>query len=119
VWLLLAYQFIFLNVILPAHTRGAVTLDGRHTACLMCCCCGGGKPADNSSAPVPSQRDRDNCALCNFAARLTFVVPPNLRLTDFQLLEVLPPAPAPAIVVCPPARIHCCRGPPVSIGSTL
>ena len=113
-WLLLAYQFIFLNVILPGHTRGAITLDGKHTGCPMCCCCCA-KAADSSSTPVPSQRDRDNCALCSFAARLTFYVPPNVRLTEFHLLEILPPAPSPAIVICPPTRIESCRGPPAAI----
>jgi hypothetical protein len=114
-WLLLAYQFVFLNVVLPGHTRGAITLDGKHTACPMCCCCdsgGGGTDPGTGKQPAPSQHDRDNCALCNFAARLTFVVPPNLRLTEFHLLEILPPAPSPAIVVCPPTRIDSCRGPP-------
>jgi hypothetical protein len=114
-WLLLAYQFVFLNVILPGHTRGIVTLDGKHTACPMCCCCcAAQKLAPGDPHPAPSQRDRDNCALCNFAARLTFVVPPNLGLTDFHLLEILPADPSPAIVICPLTRIDCCRGPPIS-----
>jgi hypothetical protein len=111
-WLLLAYHCVFLNVILPGHMRGAVTLDGKHTGCPMCSLCAAAAHADKTGQPIPSQRDRDNCALCNFAARLTFVVPPTLRLTDFHLLEVLPPVPAPAVVVCPPARIDSCRGPP-------
>jgi hypothetical protein len=118
-WLLLAYQFFFLNVVLPGHTRGAITLDGKHTGCPMCCCCAAASHADKTGQPIPSQRDRDNCALCNFAARLTFVVPPNLRLTEFQLLEILPPAPAPAVVVCLTTRIDTCRGPPVSVATFL
>ncbi len=29
---LLVYEALFLNVVLPGHTRGAITLDGRHVA---------------------------------------------------------------------------------------
>lgn len=115
-WLLLAYQFVFLNVVLPGHTRGAITLDGKQTGCLMCCCsCRIAKSTPAHDQPIPSQHDRDDCVLCNFAARLTFMAPPNLRLTEFHLLEMLPPAVRPAIVHCPPTRIDSCRGPPASI----
>lgn len=109
---LLLYQFVFLNVILPGHTRGVVTLDGKHSGCPFCCC---GEKSGKDSHGAPSQRDRDNCALCNFAARLTVVISPSLGLTDFHLLEILRPAPAPAVVVSAPVRIDCCRGPPASI----
>ena len=37
---LLVYQFLFLNVVLPGHTRGAITTDGKHVAK---CCCGGAR----------------------------------------------------------------------------
>jgi hypothetical protein len=88
--LLLAYQALFLNVLLPGHTRGAITLDGKHTA--PCCCCGGGadRPAGKGPA-VPSQRDRDHCAICQFAAGITSVPMLYLKLAEAGLVERLPP----------------------------
>ncbi len=112
---LLVYQAVFLNVVLPGHTRGAVTLDGRHTA-DWCCCCGGGaeaRPAPDRKGPsAPSQRDRDHCAFCHFAARLVPPVVPDVRLAPPGLLVVLT-TPRPA-AIAPAARIvtYYGRGPP-------
>ncbi len=91
---LVVYQFLFLNVLLPGHTRGAVTLDGKHVAR---CCCDSGSAASEKSPAGPSQRDRDHCAICSFAARVT---PPEvfvLRLDPNGLLAILPP-PTPTVV---------------------
>jgi hypothetical protein len=96
---LLLCQFVFLNIIVPGHTRGAVTLDGKHSG-DVCCCCGGDAPANtnNPSQHTPSKKDRENCAICNFAARVTHAPVLNLKLPELGLLEVLPP-PTPAISV--------------------
>ena len=111
---LLVYQTVFLNVVLPGHTRGAITLDGRHTGDRAVCCCGdvGDKPADDDRRPVPSQRDRDHCSICNFAARVVPPTLPDLRLVPLGLVDRLP-SPRPA-TVDPADRIvtYYGRGPP-------
>jgi hypothetical protein len=92
---LLAYQFLFLNVIVPGHTRGAITLDGKHSGdCPMCCCCGDA-PANDQGKPdskqhAPSEKDKESCAICNFAARVmpaTFV---DLKLGELRFVELMP-----------------------------
>ena len=110
--LLLGYQAFFLNVVLPGHTRGAVTLDGRHTGASCCCDDAAAKP--KSGAPSgPSERDRNACAVCSFAARLTpppvvDLVPPSLRF-----LTRLPLTP-PVVVTGVERRLtYFGRGPPV------
>ena len=92
------YQAFFLNVVLPGHTRGAITTDGKHTP-ARCCCCGGGAadhgPANKGPAE-PSRRDRDHCAICDFAAGLTSVPVVVLTLPPLGLLDLLP-VPPPAV----------------------
>jgi hypothetical protein len=109
---LLVYQALFLNVLLPGHTRGSVTLDGKHVA--KCCCCDGGGSPDAKSPATPSQRDRDHCALCDFAAR---VMPPDvfvLRLDPIGLVARLPvPSPA-AIESLERIATYLGTGPPVA-----
>jgi hypothetical protein len=92
---LLVYQFLFLNVLLPGHTRGAITLDGKHAP--RCCCCNGGGGGDQKPG-TPSQRDRDHCAICDFAARVTTPEVFILRLDPVGLLARLP-VPTPTILV--------------------
>jgi hypothetical protein len=92
--LLLAYQFIFLNVFIPGHTRGAITLDGKHSPETCCCCCCSPQESSDSkspSAPEPSQRDRANCAVCHFAARIMATPVIDLSPAKLGLLAVLPP----------------------------
>ena len=96
--LLLAYQALFLNVILPGHTRGAITLDGKHTAARCCCCCGSDDRPAGKAPAVPSQRDREHCAICQFAAGITSVPVLYLKLAEAGLVERLPP-PRPSVVV--------------------
>jgi hypothetical protein len=72
---LLLYQFFFFNILLPGHTRGAITLDGKHHSDEpACCCCGSNlstPPANGQqSKQAPSQKDRENCAICSLAVRV-------------------------------------------------
>ena len=110
---LLIYQALFLNVVLPGHTRGGVTLDGKHSA-ATCCCCG-----TSSKIPAtPSQRDKDNCAICQFMAGLTPAPVVSLTLPELGLLKLMP-VPPPAIVVARqliPTYFAC--GPPLSAART-
>ena len=112
---LLLHQFIFFNILLPAHTRGAITLDGKHTVeAPGCCCCMGGtsKSDDGNSKHSPSKRDQENCAICNFAARVLQATPVDLTLPKLGLLEILPPARPASSCSISCASVYQSRGPP-------
>jgi hypothetical protein len=114
---LLLFQAIWLNVIVPGHTRGVVSLPG----CAACdssrsslafspaACCGASRATDSNHHPV---RDpASNCAICYFA---TVSVPPAIDFTPprLGLAEILkPPAPRSAESVRV-AVIRRDRGPP-------
>ena len=111
---LLVYQAVFLNVFLPGHTRGAITVDGKHAA--ACCCCGGAvqRPAGGHGPAAPSPDDRAHCALCEFAAGLTPDVSFRVTPDELGLLDLLP-LPPPAVVCSrdlTPTYLAC--GPPPS-----
>ncbi len=95
---LLIFQTFWLNVVIPGHTRGAVSLPG--TTCESCrqpllsgCSTGTGR----SSSHTPVRDPASHCAICYFAARLT--LPPVVDFTPprLGLAEILDP-PAPQIV---------------------
>jgi hypothetical protein len=115
---LLVYQFIFFNILLPGHTRGAITLDGKHTlVSVPCCCCGLENPAAKSttgkSNGVPSQRDRDCCALCHFAARVLPTQFVGFTLPKMGLLDVLPVSNPDVPVSVDVIHTYQSRGPPL------
>ncbi len=120
---LLLQQFIFFNIILPGHTRGQITTDGKHTkdpapiASCCCCCCGSHATAPDTkpdSKSPPSKRDREHCALCDFAARVLPTPSPCIILPELGLLDIVPPArpctPIPADLI----QSYQSRGPPIS-----
>jgi hypothetical protein len=96
---LLVFQFFWLNVVLPGHTRGIVTLPGA-TGCEMAdmagasahACCSAPRPAKSSRPPgsLPAKRAAQ-CAICAHSLRIT--PPPVFDLTPPRagLLELLPP----------------------------
>jgi hypothetical protein len=100
---LLLFQAVWLNVIVPGHTRGVVSLPG--TTCESCrqsllSCCSAEHP--DKSHPAPVRDPASHCAICYFAARLS--LPPVIDFTPPRLgiAEILdPPAPmsAPSIRV--------------------
>jgi len=114
---LLAYQCFFLNVVLPGHTRGAVTLSGKSSVCslgdLGCPFCG--HPGDPRKAPT--RRDQSDCAICHLALRLTIELPVDLRLTDLGLLYVAPPCAARTPFLATIVSLPLCRGPPACLPS--
>jgi hypothetical protein len=81
---LLIFEAVWLNVIIPGHTRGCVTMP--------CCCseassaasCPLCAAAENATKHSPTPADRGNCALCFFAAHLS--IPPALDLSAPRLL---------------------------------
>jgi len=105
---LLAYQALWLCVIVPGHTRGIVVLPGSSDG--SCCQTPGkSKPAD-SDAPAR----RANCAICSFAARITPAIPIDLTPPPLELLSREPAPPAhvwPSVEI----RLTCLeRAPPVA-----
>jgi hypothetical protein len=102
----LLFQAIWLNVVLPGHTRGIVTLAG--ASCSACAtqagddagraaankhCCSA-SPASHQARHDPTPRQKANCAICAFAARIT--PPPPI--------SVIPQHAGPAIALTPPLR---------------
>jgi hypothetical protein len=112
-WFLFGFQALFLNVIVPGHTRGIITLSGKTTAAsaadLGCPFCA---PARTDPKKAPTKKDRDECAICNLAIRITPWVPIDFGLGFLGLLKLLPvptPQTAQFVAVIP---VHYCRGPP-------
>jgi hypothetical protein len=96
---LLAFQAFFLNIVVPGHTRGVITLTGRSDAGgagaasmsgSSCCHTEARKAPEDSSRKAPTPKDRAECAVCHIAARVTTATTIDLRLTELGLLEVLP-----------------------------
>ena len=85
--LLIAFQVLFLNVVLPGHTRGVVTMSGRSaSAAAESGCCHGKHGGDSGK---PSEKDKSECAVCFFAARVTPPPVVDLNLTRLGLVEVI------------------------------
>jgi hypothetical protein len=110
-YFLLIYLTLFLNVLLPGHTRGAITTDGKHSP-ASCCCCGDPQPAQPNSG-VPSQRDKDHCAICQFAAGLISVPVVWLKLDELGLLEIRPVATTAPVISLDRISTYFACGPPL------
>jgi hypothetical protein len=83
--LLIAFQVLFLNVVLPGHTRGVITLSGKSSSAGAACC----HSKHGDSPAKPSERDKAECAVCFFAARVTPPPVVDLGLTRLGLAEVM------------------------------
>jgi hypothetical protein len=112
---LLAYQCLFLNVVLPGHTRGAITLSGKSSVCslgdLGCPFCG----HSNDPKKSPTRQDQSDCAICHLALRITFELPVDLRLTDLGLLYLTSPLAARTPFLATIVSLPPCRGPPACL----
>jgi hypothetical protein len=114
-WCFILLQVVWLNVVLPGHTRGVVTLPGtsvaRETASPHACCGGAARPKTNDpSSPTP--RERAHCAVCFFAAHMAPPAPVVCELLPHGLVEQLAPRPSPAVVSVERPTIYLGRGPP-------
>ncbi|HEX3358008.1 MAG TPA: hypothetical protein VHS31_13635 [Tepidisphaeraceae bacterium] len=105
---LLLVEALFFNVIIPGHTRGSIQLPGSPSA--SCCC----ESQQSGHRSLPNDKTRtENCAICNFAARLT--IPPAI---DFAppptgLLEILPPPARETIQIASFCAVYFGRAPPI------
>ncbi|MGD0387565.1 MAG: DUF2946 family protein [Tepidisphaeraceae bacterium] len=93
---LLVFEAAFLNVIVPGHTRGVITLSGKSSAAsvadLGCPFCS--RPSGKDPKKTPDQKDQSECAICHIAALLT--LPPVVDLAPPLLcLAFVIQAPAP------------------------
>ena len=88
---LLLFQVLWLNVVLPGHTRGMIALPGSGggaSAQTKAGCCN--KHHEKDQVPVKSRTG--TCAVCFFAARLSLpdvidLTPPALGLVDIVDIE--------------------------------
>jgi hypothetical protein len=115
-WLFILFQFAWLNVVLPGHTRGVVTVPGSKPA-VHACCADDESTSDTAAKPSergePTPSDRARCAICYFAAGVTTPPPALLAPTPSGVAELLS-LPAPESVLSrdfPPAYHG--RAPPV------
>ena len=117
---LLLFQALWLNVIVPGHTRGVITLPGfepaprQAQASASHGCCSSPSPSDPSDDPQPGDGRAANCAICFFAARLT--LPPAIDLTPapLTLLEIRNFPRAQALISLDPIPTYLGRGPPLA-----
>ena len=65
---LVVFQSLWLTVILPGHTRGAITLPGYKADADKCC------KHETPKQEAPSKDRASHCAVCFFAARLSMPV---------------------------------------------
>ena len=98
--LLLLFQAVFLNIVVPGHLRGVVTRSGktsiRQLGDLACGGCCKRLPADNGkNAPherksEPTPQDRKDCAICYVAALLNVPSAIVIELPPLEQIELLP-----------------------------
>src|SRR5690242_20355775 len=114
---LLLFETVWLNAVVPGHTRGIVPLPG--TGCAACqtrsgqdgCC----MDEEGRKPDAPRHKSGDpaaNCAICHFAARVTappfvdFTLPPMARVGS------VPRFASPAICSLAPLTPYDGRAPP-------
>jgi hypothetical protein len=91
-WVFLVFQLVWLNAIMPGHTRGAIPLPGSSPSCEGGHSCCAGRSQAGKKAPTPDEKRR--CAICYFAAGLS--LPPVVLLDHVVLgLVALLPLPPP------------------------
>lgn len=80
IFLLVAFQFLWLNIVIPGHTRGMIVMAGVQSSSEAHSCCDmDDMPAPSGKQPATPSKDRAaNCAICAFAAHLS--VPPVIDL---------------------------------------
>jgi hypothetical protein len=105
--LLIVWQVWCLNVFLPLHTRGAMTV-GKATSAHACC--RHGSERRESDKPTPEERSR--CSVCYFAAGLSTPPVIDWNLNPNGLIDLLdPPVPAFVLSLDFPLPYYAC-GPP-------
>jgi hypothetical protein len=110
---LIIFEGIWLNVIIPGHTRGAVTMPcgcSQTAASPFCPLCAAAK--GSHSAPTPA--DRAHCALCFFAAHLSIPPAMDLSAPELLFLNYIKPSAAKHLIAREVLVPFDGRGPPLS-----
>jgi hypothetical protein len=84
---LLIFQALWLNVIVPGHTRGIVQLPNAGHSCPACCC--EQSAQTKNQKPAAPTNPPGNCAICFFAAHLSIPPKIDLSLTRLDFLHRL------------------------------
>lgn len=115
--LFIAFQAFWLNVVLPGHTRGEVTLPcSMDRGCEVAvstrpCCAATGKQAPG--APTPDQKSR--CAICFFAAHVTPPPVVDFAPVVLELLYVRPVASPHSVESADIRLTYLGRAPPAAV----
>ena len=107
---ILFVQVVWLNAVLPGHTRGQVVMPGGESAAVARTCQNPARPCHSKDPSSPERKAR--CAVCFFAIRMVSVPVLVLKAPEMALLATLavPEVLTPADAVDPlPERD---RGPP-------
>lgn len=98
------FQAIWLNAVVPGHTRGAITLPGGECCTEVAshpvvaqetgakCCPPREHVAGSHSGKIPTSDQRARCAICFFAATMTPSPVVNLTPPPLELQALLPVA---------------------------
>jgi hypothetical protein len=90
---LVLHLAVWLNVVIPGHTRGRYTVPGSKSSAdpaTSACCAqrSAARPADGNDQPTPDQRAR--CAICYFALGLSTPPPIDWEPAPLAALKTLP-----------------------------
>jgi hypothetical protein len=120
---LLAFQVVWLLVILPGHQRGAITLPGSPVAQASCdtqavaeshSCCAPRHPSSDPKSKTPDSDRTSHCAVCHYAIRMVFVAPPDLTVAPAGFVELMPVPRVHNQYARPISLVHDARGPPTA-----
>jgi hypothetical protein len=112
--LLLAFQAFFLNVVVPGHVRGAVTLSGNRSASLSelgCPFCASSHTHQKSPTPA----NPSDCEICYIAVGLMLPPPVDFDLVKLGVISLAPVQPPAVVVISSQVRPIPSRAPPTSI----
>lgn len=82
--ILALYAFVWLNFVVPGHTRGIITLPGADFLTKGTACCEHDSREGKNKAPT--SEEKSNCAICFVAATYTVAV---FDLVDLQPAELV------------------------------
>lgn len=116
--LLVFFQAVFLNIVVPGHTRGIVAMTGKTSVRKIGDLFGGGsgccqKRGGEESPGQPTRKDRENCAICYVAAALSTPEGIDLSLPVIGQIGLLPVPEPQLIEECRFVRTYDACAPPL------
>jgi hypothetical protein len=94
-WCFILFQCVWLNAVLPGHTRGVVTLpgtggDARVSVETHACCATSAKTTEKKNDAPARKPASGSCAICFFAAHMATPPPAIDPPKPLGLHEILP-----------------------------